>query len=161
MPTATSDLRQLTMELHQKLPVLLLPTSSRKEEEKHRTEINEFAERLKRISRELKNNKHPDEVRRRKEQAEALVRVLQEEFRKRGLNAMRMANEIHEVIENSEFHLEEVSKAMAEGRRMQTTIGPPTPSNVIPIAPLHILDTAVPLVTFAALVLKWLEKRKP
>jgi hypothetical protein len=73
---------------------------------------------------------------------------------------MEVGYKVHELIENSEIHLGDAQRAIQEGKTMHSSIGPATQSTMPHMTPLHMLDTAVPVVTFAYLLLRWAASKR-
>lgn len=174
MSAMADRVNRLSMSVRAKLPALLVPQSDEKLAEHQRRECSRLAEDLRLCIRELKNHENLVRIQNRKKsadpwalkqrladlrleraRAEELAQQIERALRDKGLNPMEAASKIHELIENSEIHLDEAAQAIAAGRGLHFSIGPATNSMASHLAPLQVLDTAVPVLTFAYLLLKW------
>ena len=93
------------------------------------------------------------------EEAEALAREIAKILRGKGLNPMDAAKKVHELIENSEITLDDAQRAIREGGTIRSSIGPATRSTV-PHMTLHTVDSLIPVVTFACLLLRWAASKR-
>ena len=90
-------------------------------------------------------------------EAEILARLINDLMERNGLNAMQAASKFHELFENLEksFSHAEVSSALNAGQHLHGTIGPMPGHEPTHMRPTAAFDTAVPLLTFVCLMLRW------
>jgi hypothetical protein len=181
-----ATLRRLTQEINHKLPTWLLGRpASDTEADRRETEINDVAERLKLLIRDLKSRESLLRVQQSgsghifprdsqnqaqwaqkqrianlediREQAEGLAKLVNDQFRRNGLNPLQAANEFHDLIENLDktFSHSEIANAMKIGQNAHSTIAPASPQHAPHMHPLSVLDTGVPALTFTWLLLRW------
>jgi hypothetical protein len=167
-------LRQLSLKVRNRLPELLVPRNDEKESERQQAHLAQLGDELLILIRDLKSqenlvrvqgrNKSSDawatkqklaNVRSERAEAEALAREIDDILRRRGLNPFEVGYKVHELIENSEIHAAEAQRAIAELRTIHPSIGPANESAAPHMTPLHMLDTAVPVVVSAYLLLRW------
>jgi hypothetical protein len=182
-----ATLRRLTQEINQKLPAWLLgrPTND-VEADRRETEINNVADRLQLLIRDLKSREsllrvqqsgmgriYPRDSQNQaewaqrqrtanlegvREQAEGLGKLVNDQLRRNGLNPLQAANEFHDLIENLDktFSQSEIANAMQTGQNAHSTIAPASPQHAPHMHPLTVLDTGVPALTFTWLLLRWI-----
>jgi hypothetical protein len=162
------------MNIKNRLPALLVPQSDEAEAERQLAQLTDLADQLGLFIRDLKTqenllrlqsrNRFSDswamkqkmaDVQMDKDESESLARLIADVLRGKGLNPMEVAFRLHELIENSELQLEDAQQAIQEGTPRHSSIGPPARPTAAHMAPLHMLDTAVPSLTFAYLLLRW------
>lgn len=170
---------RISMSVETRLPALLVPQSDEKLAEQQRDELFQLSERLRLLVRDLKNHENrlraqqwnknvaPWAMKQRladvaleRSRAEELAREIERVLQPKGLNPMEAANKIHELIENSELHLDEAAQAIAAGKRIHSSIGPAADPSIPRPTALHVFDSAVPILTFAYLLLRFAAKSR-
>jgi hypothetical protein len=172
-----SRLQQLSMRIRNRLPALLVPGNDEKESERQQAELFQLQHDLHLLTRDLKSQenllriqgRYPPsdawaqkqrliDVNLEKDQARALARQIEDLLRQNDLNPMDVGYKVHELIENSDIRMDDAKQAIAQART-HSSIGPAAPANTAQMTTLHNLDTAVPIVTFAVLLLRWAAKK--
>ena len=188
-PVLIANLRQLDSEILRKLPAALLGRPNNDAEADRMAEdLDRLQTRLSLLIRDLKSyenlliqqqrassrgsgnawaaRQRLQNVQDLKKEAEALVLRIDEMMRRSGMNAMQFAGRASEQFGEVQVSLSEMSEAVKAWQKMRTTssiAAAPGPEGAH-AQPLGIAETGVPLLTFAALILRstvrWLKGRK-
>jgi hypothetical protein len=172
------SLARLRADIQQRLPgVLMGRPNSDAEAERRSDELAKFADRVTLLRRDLKSHENLLAMHRHdphtaagwaarqrlqdllsvQQEAEDLANLINDLMRRNGLNVMQAVDKSHELLENLEncYSHAEVSSALKAAQQLQQTIGPATGHAVAHMEPLAAFDTAVPLLAFSCLLLRW------
>jgi hypothetical protein len=169
-------LTQLKGEILQRLPSLLLGRPVNDSEADRRSdELTKFAERLEGVQRGLQNHERLLAMHARQaygaarwpakdrlldaqkamKEAEDLAKAINDLMQRNGLNLMQSGQQFHELIENLEAGLPHSQMASLQHTSQQSTAAisqPPSPATEM--EPLSMVDSAVPFVTIAVIMLR-------
>jgi hypothetical protein len=191
MVNLSATLRQLELEIQRKLPAWLTGRPTKDEDAERRdTEIEDYLFRLGLLIRDLKSQEILLRVQQQrmartpprnlasgamwaqgqriqgiealKKQADELARLVNDMFKRNGLNPMQAADKIHELVENmsGSFAPSDLEQARQAGQHLQAAItAPPNVPHPGDINAMHSFDTAVPVLMFVCVLLKSIQNK--
>jgi len=170
-------LTHLKGEIQQRLPSLLLGRPANDAEADRRSdELLKYAERLEGLKQGLQNYEsllamqarqargaarwpaqdRLQDAQKVKKEAEDLAKLIDDLTRRNGLNLIQAGQQVHELIDNLDksFSHPQMASLQHAHQQLTGTIGPlPSPA-AAEMEPLGMVDSAVPFVTLAALMLR-------